>query len=86
MKIPRKAPCPSCGAKRRTVAGADLRKAREKAGLTLRQLGAQAFPALSPSYLSEIETGAKPPTEAVVTLYESLAKHGDPSLEKGGRA
>lgn len=71
MKIPRTHPCPTCSTPRKAVAGADLRAARESAGLSLRQLATLGGMSAH-SYLAAIERGESVATPEVVALYESL--------------
>ena len=75
MRIPRKANCPHCGAYHRQVAGADLRAAREKSGLSLRQV-ATLGGMTAHSYLAAIERGEQYATPPIVRLYESLRPEG----------
>lgn len=71
MRLPRKDPCPHCGTPRKSVSGADLRAARKRAGLSLRELAARGDMSAH-SYLADIERGEKDATPAVVSLYEAL--------------
>lgn len=75
MKIKRRRePCPSCNGSGKVsrVTGQELRRAREAAGLSLRQLCGMAEPVLSPAYLSDVELGRRNATERVIQLYERL--------------
>ena len=69
---PRLCPCPTCGAARkvRVYRGADLRHARERADLKLRELARRS--GLSVGYLSDVELDRRRATARVVSLYEAL--------------
>lgn len=65
-------PCPRCNGRGKVprVHGADLRAAREKAGLAIRELARQSR--FSASFLSDVELGRRNPSPAVVAVYEAL--------------
>lgn len=71
----RKRPCPRCnGSGRVTVVdGADLRKVRDDAGLSLRELAGRAKPPLSAMYLCDVEKGRRNASARVLELYGGLA-------------
>lgn len=72
MRIPRNAPCPCCFTPRKAVAGADLRKARERAHLTGRQFAKLA--GISPTHACDIEHDRRRATPEIVKAYEALAR------------
>lgn len=63
--------CPTCHQPRESIAGGQIREARERAGLTLRHLAGIA--GISAPYLSDLELGRRNLTEArAVTLLELI--------------
>lgn len=74
MKIkPHSATCPKCAGRGKVARyrGADLRQAREAAGLSLRQLAAQA--SYSASFVSDVELDRRNAPPELVAAYEGLA-------------
>lgn len=65
-------PCQRCGGagSEKYVDGLVLRHAREKAGISLRQMARDL--SLSPMYLSDVEHNHRTATEYIVEMYEAL--------------
>lgn len=61
-------PCSTCGAPRKRVNGAWLREQREKAGLSLRDMGKKI--GLSAAYLCDIEWNRRNCPEKALKVYE----------------
>lgn len=73
MKIPRSVrKCPRCHGSgwEQVWRGADLRKARERAGITLREVARRI--GLSATYISDVERDNRTATERIVNAYKEL--------------
>lgn len=64
--------CPICGTPRAVVDGAYLRRLRERAGLTLREMARRA--GYTPAYLCDIEHNRRSRLPAIVAAYEQAAE------------
>lgn len=67
----RSAPCPTCQHPREVVDGGSLRRIREDAGLSLRELAARG--GLSVPYLSDVELNRRRATDRVLAVYDSIS-------------
>jgi predicted transcriptional regulator len=61
--------CPTCGATRRVVDGADLRTARETMNVGLREMARRLH--RSASYLSDIELNRRYVTDEILEAYKA---------------
>jgi transcriptional regulator with XRE-family HTH domain len=69
---PHPSKCPACNGSGKVYlySGADLRSAREEAGLSLRELARRLD--FTAAYLSDIELGRRRVTEAIALAYKDL--------------
>lgn len=67
------APCSRCGAarKEKMYRGSDLRKVRQLAGLTLREMAKRVKK--SAAFISDVELGRRRASAEVVAAYEALS-------------
>jgi len=65
-------PCPHCGSPQAVVDGAWLRKVRESAGVTLREMGRRL--GFSAPYLSDIEHNRRNRLPKICEAYEALER------------
>ena len=66
----RREACPRCGQPTDVVDGLYLRRLRERAGLSLREMGRKIK--LSAPYLSAVERNKRRATGSIVSAYEKL--------------
>lgn len=63
-------PCPTCGSERAVVDGHWLRRQRQRAGLTLREVSRRL--GFSAPYISDVELNRRNCTPAIRAFYERL--------------